>query len=216
MLNFTAKEFAKMLAESDNKIEGLKSELTTVGIEIEQLNRKQDGIKKDLKNQENKSEAIRRALILVQGVSSKISQMRNKLLKTMERAGREDITIDESKNLRTEVGTLQAQLQKACAHPFVYDEPGYEGSLSYDFEDRHPGVRYCVVCGFSEEIYQTREVGALGFQREYLFKILTPDDKRIIEDQPWTSQGRKRVNIWIPLGAALKPFEDSVVRVLNS
>ena len=41
-------------------------------------------------------------------------------------------------------------------------------------------------------------------------------DIALFEDQPWASEGRKRVNIWIPLGAALKPFEDLVIEGVNS
>lgn len=216
MLNLSTVEFNGMLSESNKKIKRLKSELSILNLSIEQLSRKKKETKEDLEAQEDKSEAIQKALILVRGVSLEISHLRNQLLRKKERAGREDITIAENKNLSTEIETLTTELQKVCSHPFVYDEPGYEGSHSYDYENRCPGVRYCIVCGFSEETYQSREDGHLGLERKYLFKNLTQDDKRIIQEQPWTPEGRKRVNIWIPLGAVLKPFEDSVAKVLNS
>lgn len=216
MLNLTAQEFDTMLFKSNKRIGDLREELTNLNLSIRQLNQKKDNKEKEIDIQEKKSEAIQNALIIVHGVSSNISKMRNRLLEKMIKAKRKDITITAAENLRTEIEVLKKELQKSCSHPFVYDEPGYEGSPFHDFENRHPGVRYCVVCGFSETTHESRETGALGLQREYLFKTLVPDEKRIIRDQPWTSEGRKRVNIWIPLGAALYPFEESVVKVLGS
>lgn len=215
MLNLTVKELDETRAKSDKRMEDLTSQITNVQSEISRLDKKLDEIEKSTKNEERKSEAIKKALILVRGIPSKNSQIRNQLLRNMERAVREDITIAENKKIGIEIETLKTGLQKTCSHPFVYDEPGYEGSQSHDYENRYPGVRYCIICGFSEETYNSREVGPLGLQREYLFETLTPDKNRIIKSQPWTSEGRKRVNIWIPLGAVLKPFEDSVVKVLN-
>lgn len=212
MLNLTTEQLDKMLIESGEKIENLRLGLNAVGSEIGQINRKKDGIEKDLKVQENKSRAISKALILVRGVPLKIPQMRNRLLRRMERAGREDITISESKNLRTEIETLKLELQKACPHPFVYREQGYEGSPSQDRDNRRPEYRYCIVCGLNER-------GKSSGQYDYIgtcFEKLADADNRIVRDEPWTPEGRKRVNIWIPLGAVLKPFEDLVVKVLNS
>jgi hypothetical protein len=205
-----------MSIESRKKIDNLKFQRSAVQSELGQLNTRNGQIEKDIKTEEDKSKAIRKALILVQALPAKISQTRNRLLRNMERTRREDITIAESKELKTEIETLKMELQKICPHPFVYDEPGYEGSPSQEYENRHPGVRYCVVCGFLEETNKSREVGPLGLQKEYLFKKLVPDDdKRIIEKEPWTSEGRKKIDIWIPLGAVLHPFEKSVARVLN-
>lgn len=216
MLNFSVQKFEEMLSESNKEIEGLKLELTVLNLSIRQLSQKRDNKEKDIETQEKKSEAIRKALILVHGVPSKVSKMRDQLLRKMWRVGRKDIMVAESENLKVEIESLKLELQKVCSHPFVYDEPGYEGSPSCDYENRNPGVRYCVVCGFSERTHKSRETGAFGLQREYLFEILVFDSKRIIQDQPWTSEGRKRIDIWIPLGVALKPFEDSVAKILNS
>lgn len=218
MLSVNKDDLKGMLNATNKKIGDLKAELFTSELEIKALCQKRDGTEKSIKKQENKSRAIQRALILVQGIPPKISQMRNRLLRTMERSAREDITVVESKNLKTKIETLKAELQKACPHPFLYEEPGYKGDYAHDYENRHPCVRYCVVCGFSEDTYKSieTETSDLCLQVEYQFKTLAPDDKRIIEDQPWTSQGRQRVNVWIPLGAVLKPFEDSAVGGINS
>lgn len=215
MLNLTAAEITDRLAKSNEKIKTLKIGFEIVEADIAKGHIRKANLIKKQEQEEKKIKAAEKALILVWGIPAKVSQIRNQLLRKMERAGREDITVAENKNLRTEIENLKTELQKVCSHPFVYDEPGYEGSPSHEYENRHPGVRYCVVCGFLEETYKSRKVGDLGLQREYLFKNLTPDDKRIIQNQPWTSEGRKRVNVWVPLGAALKPFEESVARILN-
>ncbi len=110
MLNLTAEELDRMLNASDKKSGDLGSELSTIQSGMKQLRGKEAKIERDIEAQKNKSGAIKRAVILVQGVHSKISQTRNRLLKKMERVGREDTTIAESKKLGTEIETLKLEL----------------------------------------------------------------------------------------------------------
>ena len=212
MLNLTAEELDKMLIESNERTGSLRSELATVVSEIGQLNQKKNRTEQKITTQEKKLEAIRKALILVQGATAKVSRERSRLLRRMERAGREDITVAESKSLGTEIEGLKVELHKICTHPVVYCEQGYSGSRSQDYEDKRPEHRYCVVCGFSEDGKSSGQYDYVGIR----FDKLAEADGRIVEDEPWTPEGRKRVNIWLPLGAVLHPFEESVARVLNS
>jgi hypothetical protein len=51
-----------------------------------------------------------------------------------------------------------AALQKDCKHEHVITlcSP-YEGSYSRDYDDRHPGARLCLVCGFTERVNSTND-----------------------------------------------------------
>lgn len=212
MLNLTAPEITDRLAKSNEKTRTIKADLKRAEADIAKVHKRKTELLKENEQEEKKIKAAEKALILVRGIPAKVSQMRNQLLRKMERVGRKDITVAESESLGTEIEGLKVELQKTCAHPFVYREQGYEGSPSQERDNRRPEYRYCVVCGLDES-------GKCHGQYDYVgisFEKLVNSDDRVVEDEPWTPEGRKRVSIWLPLGAVLKPFEEIVVKVLNS
>ena len=218
MLNITREELDKMFADSAQKLEGLRNELYTIQLEINQLGTRQNETNKKIKDEEKRLEAIREAQVLNDPIPEKVSGVRKRLLTKIERSKREEITIAEKKKMDAEIPELKMELQKECTHPFVFHRDGYEGSPSQDFENSYPGHRYCIVCGFHEDSYDSRETGALGLQREYLFKLLTTNDNRIIKREPYRPypESQRCIDIWMPLGAAIKPFEESIARTLSS
>ena len=168
---------------------------------------------KIFKTNKDKQVAAAKTLILINGVPAKVSQIRNRILREMEHLKREDlITVAESRNLRTGIDTLRSELQKRCSHPFVYREQGDEGSPSQERENRRPEYRYCIVCGLDESGKSSGQYDYVGTR----FEKLADADNRIVEDEPWTPEGRNRVNIWLPIGAVLHPFEERAAQVLNS
>ncbi len=217
MLYLTAKDLERMLAESDKKIAGLKLDLSNVQSEISELSTKSGRLIRGIKIQESKSEAIKEARIIIAGVPKKISVMRRRLLVKIERSKREDITINEQRNLVIEAGILTREIKKICTHPFVFHKDGYSGSPSQDYENGYPSERYCVVCGFEEKAKDFAQNGRVDMVGT-LFDTLKETATRIVNNEPFRPHPEclGHVNIWVPLGAAIKPFEESVVRVLNS
>ncbi len=211
MLNLTVPEITDRLAKSNERIRTLKSDLKSVEADIAKVHQRKTDLLIEQEKEEKRIRATGKALILVQGVPAKVSQTRNRLLRTMERAKREDITVAESKSLRTDIDGLKVELQKICSHPFVYREQGYEGSPSQERENRRPEYRYCIVCGLDESGKSSGQYDYVGTR----FEKLANADNRIVEDEPWTPEGRNRVSIWLPLGAVLHLFEEEVARVLN-
>ncbi|OHA73978.1 MAG: hypothetical protein A3B24_00725 [Candidatus Wildermuthbacteria bacterium RIFCSPLOWO2_01_FULL_48_16] len=213
MLNLTVPEITDRLAKSNERTRTLKSDLQRVEADIAKVHQRKTDLLTEQKKEEKRIQAAGKALILVQGVPAKVSQIRNRILREMEHLKREDvITVVESRNLGTGIDALKTELQKRCSHPFVYREQGYEGSPSQERENRRPEYRYCIVCGLNESGKSNGQYDYVGTR----FEKLADDDNRIVEDEPWTPEGRNRVNIWLPLGAVLHPFEEEIARVLNS
>lgn len=180
--------------------------------QIEQLSVQKFDLQAEVDKNRKKQIAAAKALVLVGSVPSKVSQMRNHILRKMGQAKSENITVAKSKHLASEVASLQTQLQKICTHPFIYLWQGYQGDHLHEYENRRPDHRLCIVCGISEDGKLSNSCDGVGTK----FEVLVDADNRIVENGPWTSGGIKRVDIWIPLGAVLHPFEEDVAQVLNS
>ena len=212
MLNLTTEQISKIQAELTAGVTAANARILDLESQIERLGVIRLEFQEEVKKKQDKQKAAEKALLLVKGVPSKVSQLRNRLLRMLERSKREDITIAKSKSLTAGIAALKTELQKLCSHPFVYREQGYESSPSQERDNRRPEYRYCIVCGLNENGKSSGQYDYIGTR----FDSLANADNRIVEDEPWTPEGRKRVNIWLPLGAVLHPFEEEVARVLNS
>lgn len=216
MLNISVQELTERLFKSGEKINKVKLDLHELRLKIQKLDLERKELEKEIEKEEKKSTAAEQALILARGVSSKILRTRNSMLTKMEVTKSKNITIAEKEKLEAEIENVRKELHALCSHPFVYDRPGWQGTPFNEYEDRCPGTRYCVVCGFSEDTYKLRRADPLGLTVKYLYETLRPDrSRRVILNEPWTQRGI-RVDIWISLGAALYPFEDEVEKILNS
>jgi len=209
MLNLSIEEIESKLKKSNIKISNHEISLQLIGFEISDLNRKKVEAEDALAKETRKREAAQKALILVKGVLSKVSRIRNRLLRKIEQVKRRDITIAKQEELELEIDTLKLELQELCAHTFIYCRSGYAGDSAHDYKNGHPEHRYCIVCELSEK-------GQRSTQRDYVgihFEILTESDDRIIEEERYIQS--KSIDIWVPLGAVLHPLEKNVARALN-
>lgn len=207
-----------MSAQLSLRIIGYNEALHAKRLSINKLNKHAEELEDAVERGERKLETIRVALILNKGIPKSIAKLRENIIAKVARAQRKDITIHTKEMLEKVIPLLKTELQKTCTHPFVYNRPGYEGSHLNDREDSYPGLRYCLVCGLSENSYGSRETGVLGLSKEYLFKMLIHAPDRVIESEPFQahSSNRKEINIWVPLEAVLHPLEERVANILNS
>ena len=199
---------------AEKKTADLISELSSVQLRIDQLIKRRDVVDGLLKTEERKSEAIKEARIINKGVPKKVSHVRSILLKKMEQSKKESITIAKKKELDADIERLKKEIGEICSHPLVFYKDGYGGSLSRDYENGYPAKRYCVVCGLSEEAKDFRQNGRADLLGS-VFETMKDSEERIVHREPYHPENLSRVNIWIPLGAVLKPFEESVTRTLN-
>jgi hypothetical protein len=216
MLNLTTEYLDKILFESSKKIDSLKSELPAVQFEIGRLQRRNEGLRKDIQIEERKLEAIKKARTVLKGISGNHANLRKRLLKMIARSKNDNITIANKRKLETEVEDLKAQLKKECNHPFVYHKNGYQGSPSQDYENGYPSERYCIVCGLKERATDFAQNGLVDNVGS-VFNTLKESEERIVEDEPFRPHPEclGHIDIWIPLGAVMRPFEVIVARALN-
>lgn len=216
MLNLTAKELSEMTNTSNGKIDELGSALLAGWIEIRRLIQERETMERDLKKEQAKIEAIREATVLNEGIPRRVSVVRDALLKVMSQVKSKNITITKLEILETTKEELKEELQQKCNHPFVFHKEGYSGSSSDDFEDGYPSERYCVVCGLEERAKDFCENGIDNTGS--VFETLKSLEDRVIHREPYRPHPNpfSRKDIWVTLGAALKPFEEEVARILNS
>ena len=72
--------------------------------------------------------------------TSALFAVKNKILAT----DRKIQSLHEKKN------KLKEKLQRDCAHEFIVEFDGYEGSYSEDYSDKYEAERICVVCALNE------------------------------------------------------------------
>lgn len=217
MINLSEKELSRMTIESNEKVARLKSELLTTGSKIRTLHQERETKEGDLKKEEKKIEAIREAVILNGRVPRKVSAIRDRLLKVMSQAKRRDITIIKREALEVQQEELQKELQQKCSHPFVFHKEGYSGSHSNDYEDGYPSERHCVVCGLGEKAKDFAQNGRVDNVGR-IFEVLKESEGRVVHSEPYRQFPNtfSRMENWVPLGVALKPFEEEVAKNLNS
>ena len=216
MLNISVKEFEVMLAQSDVKIKNLKSKFSVVQRAIGRLNLKKIKAEEQISDLVEKSEAIRKALILVKGVPSNISKKRGSLLYRILKE-RETDSISKKSKLRTEITILKGELQRTCPHPFVFHKDGFIGTPSKEYENGYPSERYCLVCSLEEKAKDFRQNGRVDMVGT-VFETLKDSESRVICREPYRPhpQCLSKMDIWMPLGAALRPMEEMIVKTLNS
>lgn len=219
VLNLSEKELSEMATKSDNKTKELKRRMSEISTDIGQLSRERDTVEEGLKREEKRVVAIREAVILNEGIPRKVSVVRDTLLKIINRSTRDDITIGRKIMLDKQIKDLKEEIKAVCNHPFVFHREGCFGTRSFDYEDGYPSERYCVVCGLEERAKdfrqkQTIRVGNVGS----VFEVLNNSEDRVVHGEPYRPYPNNfsKLEIWVPLGVALKPFEESVAKALNS
>lgn len=217
MLNLTKKELLKMDEELGWKCGKLCSVLVVLDKKMGQLNREKETVGIDLNKQRARLEAVREALILVRGISRRVSVVRDTLLKTMSQLKRTNITIDKLEKLEVKEAELQEELRQKCNHPFVFHKEGYSGTSFNEHEDGYPSERYCVVCGSEEKAKDFCENGRVD-NVGTVFETLKSSEARVVHPEPYRQFPNtfSKNEIWVPLGAALKIFEEKVATILNS
>ena len=216
MLNLTDRECTAIIAKSNTSATKLASESLRVLGQIALLKNRHDELVENIKIEKRKAVAAQEALILNKGVPKKVSGMRNSLLAKMDRVKREDITIAEQRRLDEEIEKLEEEIKAICNHPFVFHKEGYSGSSSDDYEGGYPSERYCVVCGLEERATDFRQNGRVDMVGS-VFETFKSSEGRMVHKEPYRHhpQCLSKMDIWVPLGAALRPFEEDVARVLN-
>lgn len=206
-----------MATKSDNKTKKLKRRMSEISTDIGQLSRERDTLEEGLKREEKRVVAIREATVLNGGVPRKVSIVRDTLLKVMCQVKSKNITIAKLERLEVQEKDLQKELQQKCNHPFVFHREGYQGRSSNDYDDGYPSERYCVVCGLEERAKDFRRNGSVNMVGT-VFEILKSSDGRVIHSEPYRQFPKRfsKMEIWVPLGVALKLFEEEVAKNLNS
>lgn len=138
MLSITGEQLREMIIKSDGVVNSLKLEIHNRRLEIGELNKKQAATEAKLDKELKRLRGMDKAQILNKDIPENVAQLREELIKKMEQVKRKDITIAKAEKLRVEIEELKSALQKSCSHPFVYNKQGFEGSASYDFEDKDP------------------------------------------------------------------------------
>ena len=216
VINLTTQDLDKMAVKSNKKIGALGTDLVDIKIEIGKLQGKKVQMERDLKSEQDKLGATREAQVINSGVPKEILRLRIKLLVDIERSRSDKITIATKERLDREIYTAKKELGLVCKHPFVFHKNGYEGSPSQDYENGRPSIRYCVICNFEERAKNLKQDAYRCVAND--FEILGDVENRMVLSEPYRQypESLSKIDIWVHIAVALKPFEDCAVRALSS
>ena len=176
---------------------------------------------------EFKYELVQQAAVIKRGIPDNVAELREQLLKLRDKTESKRISIRTLETTEQRIVELAEELQEICAHPVVIYFEGYRGSRSYDYEDKRPSQRTCIICGIRDNSYgeDMSKDYTRRHQNEPDYKILTTiDDRAVIRfydvrdvfgDDEKNDERRYHVirtsGIWQPLKDMLPRLIDSRV-----
>ena len=162
---------------------------------------------------------LKEALVALTSIPKETNILRTTITNSLKRAKRKDITVAEVEESKIKAQNGVEELQRLCTHNFVIELlSSYEGSMTQDYDDRHPGQRVCVVCKYKEYSIKTEPSGLM--RSVDIYKTLNPHDTRIIKRSLGflLNNDKKKlldelVESWLPLEDILEIFTPNNIKI---